>query len=97
MGIRPKVNQRFTALKPWEQLDGTTAIVYAYQALRIAGILLQPIMPSKSAELLDQLGIPSEERGWDQAIMPENKSLDTKEMVRRLQNGAGGKRLFAKV
>ncbi|KAI5461637.1 tRNA synthetase class I [Mariannaea sp. PMI_226] len=34
-------------------------------ALRIAGILLQPIMPSKSAELLDRLGVKPERRTFE--------------------------------
>lgn len=36
----------------------------AYEALRTAAIAITPIMPSKSQDLLDRLGVPSESRGW---------------------------------
>lgn len=32
-------------------------MLYARETLRIVGILLQPIMPEKSRELLDRLGL----------------------------------------
>lgn len=36
--------------------------------MRISAILLQPIIPTKAAELLDRLGVEEDERGWDDAV-----------------------------
>lgn len=43
------------------------AIAYSYHSLRIAGILCQPVMPSKAAEMLDRLGVATSQRGWEHA------------------------------
>ena len=43
------------------------AIAYSYHSLRVAGILCQPVMPSKAAEMLDRLGVASDQRGWEHA------------------------------
>ncbi|KAF8311059.1 hypothetical protein DL93DRAFT_2061473 [Clavulina sp. PMI_390] len=43
--------------------------LYLHESLRISGILLQPFMPTKSAELLDALGVSIEERGWQDAVL----------------------------
>lgn len=32
--------------------------------------MLQPVMPSKAAELLDALSIPQEQRTWEAAVWP---------------------------
>lgn len=37
-------------------------IYYGAESLRIVGILLQPFMPTKSAELLEVLGVPEKNR-----------------------------------
>lgn len=43
--------------------------VYALaDMLRITGILLQPFMPSKAAELLDILGVSSDRRRFQDAV-----------------------------
>lgn len=39
----------------------------AGESLRIAGILLQPFMPDKAAQLLDLLGVENQNRTFDHA------------------------------
>ncbi|WVQ82396.1 methionine-tRNA ligase [Cryptococcus sp. DSM 104549] len=80
-------NRLFTDLKPWAAKDSTKAVTYAYHTLRIASILLQPIMPTKSVEALDRLGVPSDQRSWEDAEwpMPAGEGLSTEEMVGRLR------------
>lgn len=41
-----------------------TALTFAHDSLRLAGVALQPVMPTKMPDLLDRLGV--EERGWDE-------------------------------
>lgn len=57
----------FTSLEPWTMPDASIPITYAYDSLRIAGILLQPFMPVKATELLDRMGVPVDERSWADA------------------------------
>ena len=55
-------------VQPWNK--GTSpseveqAIALSSEALRICGVVLQPFMPTKAAELLDSLGVPADEREW---------------------------------
>ncbi|KAL1411355.1 methionyl-tRNA synthetase [Vanrija albida] len=79
-------NRFFTDAAPWAAEDSTAAVVYAYSALRLVGILAQPIMPAKAVELLDRLGVPEAERGWADATW--GGEVDTAEIVRRIQAGA---------
>ncbi|KAK4687827.1 methionyl-tRNA synthetase, partial [Tremellales sp. Uapishka_1] len=90
MDVVVAANRHFSAERPWEvqALDSTTAVFYSYEALRIAGILLQPIMPVKSAELLDRLGIPSHERRWEDA---EVKVDSCEVLMERLRAGTQGR------
>jgi len=53
---------------PWyitdqKQLD--EIIFMCAESIRISGILLQPYMPSKMKELLDQLGVDPKQRKFD--------------------------------
>ncbi|KAK7408582.1 methionyl-tRNA synthetase [Neonectria punicea] len=66
-----QVNRFVSDTEPWKLARSRTRdnmvclnwVIYkCADALRIAGILLQPIMPSKSAELLDGLGVKPERR-----------------------------------
>lgn len=43
------------------------------ETLRICAILLEPFMPSKSAELLDALNVPAEDRTWKSAEVGKAK------------------------
>lgn len=56
-----QANRYFTKLEPWSDKtpieDCVKGVLYARETLRIVGILLQPVMPEKSRELLDRLGL----------------------------------------
>lgn len=79
-------NRFFSEAEPWAKADTTREIAYAYATLRAVGILARPIIPGKSAELLDRLGVPAGERGWADAQW--DGSLDVKTMKARLQDAA---------
>ncbi|WWC61657.1 methionine-tRNA ligase [Kwoniella dejecticola CBS 10117] len=84
-------NKLFTNLAPWSSEDGTKAIVYAYHTLRISSILFQPIIPSKSDEALNRLGVPLSQRAWNDASWPTSEAqlnLSTTEIVERLRAGS---------
>ncbi|KAG9006419.1 methionyl-tRNA synthetase, partial [Tulasnella sp. 427] len=71
-------NTFFTHAAPWasdDPLHIAETHVYAHQALHLAGILSLPLMPTKAAELLDRLGVPSEERTWARAQRVSNASV----------------------
>ncbi|WVR07230.1 methionine-tRNA ligase [Kwoniella sp. DSM 27419] len=86
MDVIAATNKLFTVERPWASADGTKAIVYAYHALRLSSILLQPIMPTKAAEALDRLGVESSARRWEDAHWPPTgDELDTGVIVQRLQ------------
>lgn len=61
-------NRHIQALAPWMKDAAPSALpralFYESESLRIAGILLQPFMPSKSKQLLDTLGVSEERRCW---------------------------------
>ena len=77
----------FTETEPWGQTDATKAVVYAYTALRLSGILLQPIIPAKAAELLDRLGVPADRRRWEDASWPTD--VNAEQVRTGLGEGAG--------
>lgn len=59
-----------TDVEPWTGKDPaatTTAFVVSVEALRVAGICLQPFLPDVARRLLDALGVPENERSWDAA------------------------------
>ncbi|KAF2499288.1 methionyl-tRNA synthetase-like protein [Lophium mytilinum] len=67
-------NAYFSNSSPWNRVkeSGTEAevdtIIYlSSESLRVAGILLQPVMPNKSALLLDMLGVDEKHRSFDYA------------------------------
>jgi methionyl-tRNA synthetase len=66
-----QTNRYVTDTEPWNLAKNTDersqllldwVIFNSAEALRIAGILLQPIMPSKTARLLDEMGVKPERR-----------------------------------
>ncbi|HTT48735.1 MAG TPA: methionine--tRNA ligase [Pseudolabrys sp.] len=61
-----EANRYFTAEAPWTRLNHPArqgnALYVTPEVLRQAAILSQPFMPSSAAKLLDQLGIPENER-----------------------------------
>lgn len=77
MAIISATNKHLQDSEPWNVVKSdspnatavTEAIVYdCIEAVRIAGILLQPYMPGKAEELLDMLGVDYEQRNWEDAI-----------------------------
>ncbi|KAM0753656.1 methionyl-tRNA synthetase [Meredithblackwellia eburnea MCA 4105] len=64
-------NERVQSLSPWlpsaSHEDSQRALFFASETLRIVGIVLQPIMPTKSHEILDTLGVPTDRRRWEDA------------------------------
>lgn len=76
-------NRFFSDNEPWTKDDTSREIAYAYATLRNVGILARPIIPGKSEELLDRLGVPAHERGWKDAQW--TGELDVKQMKQRLE------------
>ncbi|KAJ9119229.1 hypothetical protein QFC22_003721 [Naganishia vaughanmartiniae] len=62
---------------PWTSTtsdeDLITAMVYAHESLRVTGIALQPVMPTKMKDLLDRLGVEEQDRGWDRLRLEQSK------------------------
>jgi methionyl-tRNA synthetase len=71
-----ELNRYWSLVQPWnfestqqgkEKLQ--TVLYMSFEGIRIATLLLQPIMPLKCKMLLDRLGIPLEERSFDNAVL----------------------------
>lgn len=65
-------NNFFETTKPWELKKGNetqirkleTIISITMEALKISGIILQPIIPNMADNLLNRLNVPDKERSW---------------------------------
>lgn len=66
-------NNFFETSRPWELKKGAvgsneprleTIIAMTMDALRLCGIVLQPIIPQLATRLLDKLSVPATQRGW---------------------------------
>lgn len=65
-------NNFFETTKPWELKNGDdeatrkleTIISLTMESLRLAGIILSPIIPEFTKKLLDRLNIPDDQRLW---------------------------------
>ncbi|CAG8600269.1 223_t:CDS:2, partial [Acaulospora morrowiae] len=74
-----EVNKYFTDCEPWKLVSSPHArtpeneellnrtLFFSAETLRIAGILLQSVMPTKMSELLDNLSVGKDERKWSDA------------------------------
>lgn len=51
------------------------AMVFAHESLRLLGIALTPIMPIKTAELLDSLHVAADKRTWEDIVWDEEAVL----------------------
>lgn len=66
-------NNFFETLRPWElRKSGDIAALDAalgvtLETLRVCGILLQPVVPALSGQLLDKLSVSAEQRMWSDA------------------------------
>lgn len=62
-------NRHLQLLEPWLKSSSPEsihrALFYASESMRISAILLQTIMPEKSNELLNRLGVKNENRNWE--------------------------------
>ncbi|KAJ3055330.1 methionyl-tRNA synthetase [Rhizophlyctis rosea] len=56
-----------TAPDPTAETRLQTVLYFTFETVRIAALMLQPIMPTKMAKLLDDLGVEKEERRWENA------------------------------
>jgi methionyl-tRNA synthetase len=74
-----QANRLFTALEPWKSdtsdTDVINAMVFAHESLRLLGIALTPIMPSKTAELLGSLHVSPDKRIWEDLVWDEEAAL----------------------
>ncbi|KAF9997489.1 methionyl-tRNA synthetase [Modicella reniformis] len=70
--VLAEANVHFANNEPWklvkdpaskDRLD--TVLWYAMESVRLAALMLQPIMPTKSSEILDRLGVRGDERSWE--------------------------------
>lgn len=64
-------NNFFETLKPWQmakdetQKDSLNAtLLLTMESLRVASIILQPLIPNMTQQLLDKLNVPQGERRW---------------------------------
>lgn len=69
-------NNFFETLKPWkmaknagEKDDLDCTILLTMESLRVASIILQPLIPNLTGQLLDKLNVPLGERKWKDAKM----------------------------
>ncbi|SAM05230.1 hypothetical protein [Absidia glauca] len=75
MDTLTEANKHFTDNEPWKLKDQDqkdrrdTVLYYALETCRVAGILLQPVMPTKMDELLSRLGVPDNQRFFANTIM----------------------------
>ncbi|KAI8146892.1 tRNA synthetases class I (M)-domain-containing protein [Fennellomyces sp. T-0311] len=85
-----EANKHFHDNKPWElskdpsQKDRLNAVLYyAIESCRVAGILLQPVLPSKMDTLLTRLGVPNNKRSLSdaQVQLPERPLGENREPV----------------
>lgn len=76
MSTLHSANAFFESSKPWELKNSNeewkikrleSIISIAFESLRIAGIIFQPIIPDYSKRLLDRLNVPNEMRYWKDA------------------------------
>ncbi|BEI89096.1 uncharacterized protein CcaverHIS019_0204580 [Cutaneotrichosporon cavernicola] len=91
-----EVNKFFTESAPWRG-DGTAAVVYAYEGLRLAGILTSPILPSKSVELLDRISVPPEKRTWQNAVVTPDVDVIVSRVGEGIKAFKGAPPLFPKI
>ncbi|KAK2048554.1 tRNA synthetase class I [Colletotrichum somersetense] len=77
LSVLAEGNKYITDTEPWKLRGSTEAkdqtalheiIYYASEAVRCAGILLQPVMPAKMGTMLDILGVQTDRRGYEYAV-----------------------------
>ncbi|KAF9910859.1 methionyl-tRNA synthetase [Linnemannia zychae] len=88
-----EANAHFSHGEPWNLVKDPTShdrlqtvLWYAMESTRLAALFLQPIMPTKSSEILDQLNIRKDERSWEHAKLGRGWGKDAK--LRKVIAGA---------
>jgi methionyl-tRNA synthetase len=61
-----------------------TVLWYAMESTRLAALMLQPFIPTKAAEVLDQLTVAEDERSW--AFAEIGRGWETKDGQQRRLN-----------
>ncbi|KAI9102506.1 tRNA synthetases class I (M)-domain-containing protein [Phlyctochytrium arcticum] len=73
-----EANKYWDTAKPWTLVKSEnptdharlqTVLYHAIETVRIASILLQPVLPLKMAQLLDDIDVPAEQRRWENAAL----------------------------
>jgi methionyl-tRNA synthetase len=78
------INRYWSHVEPWHmdavnQKNELTNIMYiSFEAIRIAAILLQPVMPTTSSCILDTLQVPVQERMFEHAVLDKCTVTDRK-------------------
>ncbi|KAF9980578.1 methionyl-tRNA synthetase [Mortierella antarctica] len=87
-----EANSHFSHAEPWklvkdpakkDRLD--VVLWHTMEAVRLSALMLQPIMPSKTSEILDQLDIRKDERSWEFAKL--GRGWETEREKRRVVIG----------
>lgn len=73
-----QLNEFLTQTQPWSlvkteipehQAAAEKVLFLVAEGLRISGILLQPFMPAKAAQMLDTLGVAQDKRTFGHAVL----------------------------
>ena len=81
------INNMVQEYKPWNLIKHDKSdlkikklLFFVYESLRIAGILLQPVTPSLSCDLLNRLNVNKQDRFYDSALV-DTKRLSHKSLI----------------
>ncbi|GKT40942.1 putative methylcrotonoyl-CoA carboxylase beta chain, mitochondrial [Colletotrichum spaethianum] len=86
LSVLVEANKYISDTAPWKLTKSAEAkdqaalheIIYcASEAVRCAGILLQPVMPSKMGTLLDMVGVQADRRGFEYAVFGADLTYGT--------------------
>ncbi|KAF9956721.1 methionyl-tRNA synthetase [Mortierella alpina] len=87
-----EANAHFSFAEPWKLVKDPAkkcrldvVLWHTMEAIRLSALMLQPIMPSKTSEILDQLDIRKEERSWEYAKL--GRGWETEREKRRVVIG----------
>ncbi|KAJ0334369.1 hypothetical protein COL5a_000426 [Colletotrichum fioriniae] len=84
--VLSEANKYISAAEPWKLANSTDpevqaakheVIYYASEAVRSAGILLQPVMPTKMGMLLDMMGVEAGKRRFEHAVFGNDLTYGT--------------------
>ncbi|TPX67891.1 methionine---tRNA ligase [Spizellomyces sp. 'palustris'] len=73
-----EANKYWDACKPWILVKSSepdararlrTILYYAFETVRMAGLLLQPVLPQKMDQMLDDIAVEKDQRMWQNAVL----------------------------